>query len=141
MAGAGFRTFLPDEVLTADNVQNYLQSQVVQVYNDAAARTAALTGLVSEGMVSYLKDTNLVYLFDGADWIPVSPPTFDADNINAGTLNADRLPSIPVANLPVVPVTKGGTGGTTVTEGREGLEVYVQATEPTTPATGAIWAF
>lgn len=141
MAGAGFRVFIPGETLTADNIQNFLMSQSVQVYNDAAARTAVLTGLVTEGMLTYLKDTNLVEVFDGSQFVPVSPLTFSATNITSGTLDAARLPSIPEAKLPVIPLTKGGTGGTTATEGREGLEIYVQESEPTSPATGAIWIF
>lgn len=133
MAGAGYRTFVPGETLTADNIQNYLQDQVVQVYASAAARDSALTGVVTEGMVAFLKDTNKLFTFNGSSWEEVTPTNISADIINAGTLNSARLP--------VVPVTKGGTGGTTVTEGREGLEIYIQETEPSSPATGAIWIF
>ena len=133
MAGAGYRTFVPGETLTADNIQNFLQDQVVQVYADASARDTALTGIVSEGMVAFLKDSNKLFTFNGSAWEEVTPTNISADIINAGTLNSARLP--------VVPVTKGGTGGTTVTTAREGLEVYVQETEPSSPATGALWIY
>lgn len=133
MAGAGFRTFIPGETLTADNIQNFLMAQSVQVYANAAARDAALTGVVSEGMVVFLKDSNKLFTFSGSAFEEVTPTNISANIINAGTLG--------VARLPVVPVTKGGTGGTTVTEGREGLEIYVQEAEPSSPATGAIWIF
>jgi len=141
MAGAGYRTFSPNTVLTADQVQNFLMDQAVQVYADASERDSALTGVVAEGMVAYLEDSNKLFTFNGSAWEEVTPSTISADIIDSGTLDADRLPSIPVANLPVIPVTQGGTGGTTVTEGREGLEIYVQETEPSSPATGAIWIF
>jgi len=141
MAGAGYRSFSPNTVLTADQVQNFLMDQAVQVYADASERDTTLTGVVSEGMMAYLEDENRVYVFTGSVWEEVTPSTISANIIDSGTLNADRLPSIPLGKLPVIPVTKGGTGGTTVTEGREGLEIYVQETEPSSPAAGAIWIF
>jgi hypothetical protein len=44
MAGApaGYRTFAAGEVLTAANVQTYLQDQVIAAYANAAAADAAL---------------------------------------------------------------------------------------------------
>jgi hypothetical protein len=52
MAGApaGYRTFAAGEVLTAANVQTYLQDQVIPVYANAAAADAAL-GFPSRGTV------------------------------------------------------------------------------------------
>ena len=141
MAGAGYRSFVPDTVLTADQVQTFLMDQTVQVYADASERDTTLTGVVTEGMVSYLESENKVYVFTGASWEEVTPSTISANIIDSGTLDAARLPSIPLGNLPTIPVTKGGTGGTTVTEGREGLEIYVQETEPTSTTTGAIWIY
>jgi len=141
MAGAGYRSFSPNTVLTADQVQNFLMDQAVQVYADASERDTTLTGVVSEGMVAYLEDENRVYVFTGSSWEEVTPSTISANIIDSGTLDAARLPSIPLGNLPTIPVTKGGTGGTTVTEGREGLEIYVQETEPSSTNTGAIWIY
>jgi hypothetical protein len=69
MAGLGLRTWVPGEVITADNIQQYLQDQAVQVYADAAARNSNLIGFLSEGMVSYLKDTNSVEVYDGSAWV------------------------------------------------------------------------
>lgn len=133
MAGAGYRTFVPGETLTADNVQNYLQDQVVQVYADAAARDSNLTGLVTEGMVAFLKDTNKLYSFNGSSWEEVTPTNISANIINAGTLGT--------AYLPVVPVTKGGTGGTTVAEAKTNIGIHVQAGTPTAIATGDLWIY
>jgi len=141
MAGAGYRSFAPNSVLTADQVQNFLMDQAVQVYADASERDTTLTGVVSEGMVAYLESEEKLFIFTGASWEEVTPSTISANIIDSGTLDAARLPSIPLGNLPTVPVTKGGTGGTTVTEGREGLEIYVQETEPSSTTTGAIWIY
>jgi hypothetical protein len=68
MAGLGRRTFAPGEVLTASNVMNFLQDQVVQNYAGTAARGSAIGSAVSEGMVSYLADTNSVQVYDGSAW-------------------------------------------------------------------------
>ena len=141
MAGAGYRSFSPNTVLTADQVQNFLMDQAVQVYADASERDTTLTGVVSEGMVAYLENEEKLFIFTGASWEEVTPSTISANIIDSGTLDAARLPSIPLGNLPTIPVTKGGTGGTTVTEGREGLEIYVQETEPSSTTTGAIWIY
>lgn len=71
MAGAGWRTFSAGAVLTASQVQTYLQDQVVQVYANSAARSSALGTLVSEGMMSYLADANEVSVYDGTAWVGV----------------------------------------------------------------------
>lgn len=68
MAGSGWRVFEAGEVLTAANVQAYLQDQVVQVYSGTAARATALGTSVSEGMVSYLADTDSVEVWSGSSW-------------------------------------------------------------------------
>ena len=72
MAGLGRRTFAPGEVLTASNVMNYLQDQVVQTYAGTAARGSAIGTAVSEGMVSYLADSNEIEVYDGSAWSPLA---------------------------------------------------------------------
>ena len=74
MAGLGRKVFTAGEVLTAANVQGYLQDQVVQVYASSAARSSAL-GTATEGMISYLSDTNAVEKFTGAAWESIVPTT------------------------------------------------------------------
>lgn len=73
MAGLGHRAWIPGEIIAANNIQQYLMDQSVQVYANAAARTAALIGFISDGMVSYLKDTNSLEIFDGTSWVPPVP--------------------------------------------------------------------
>jgi hypothetical protein len=89
MAGLGRRTFAPGEVLTASNVMNYLQDQVVQNYAGTAARGSAIGSAVSQGMVSYLDDSNSleVYKTTGtavAGWEPVNMAQSPNVVINGG---------------------------------------------------------
>lgn len=71
MAGLGRKTWTAGEVATAANIQSYLQDQVVQVYAGTAARSSALGTAVSEGMVSYLSDTNALQYYTGSAWADV----------------------------------------------------------------------
>jgi hypothetical protein len=149
MAGLGLRTWVPGEVITANNVQQYLQDQAVQVYNNASARDSNLTGFVSEGMVAYLKDTNKLSVFDGVSWVEIDTEDIDASQITSGVLSASRIPSLPASQitsgtfsldrLPTITVAKGGTGGTTKATGRNGLGIFVQPGTPSGAAAGDIW--
>lgn len=69
MAGSGYKKFNAFDVLTAAEVQNYLMDQAVQVYSDSTARGSALGTAVSEGMVSFLKDTDSTEVYDGSSWV------------------------------------------------------------------------
>jgi hypothetical protein len=77
MAGLGWRTFTAGAVLTAAQVQAYLQDQVVQVHASSAARSSALGTAVAEGMVSYRTDGKVIERYTGSAWVPVG------DNIYA----------------------------------------------------------
>jgi uncharacterized protein YabE (DUF348 family) len=87
MAGLGRKVFAAGEVLTAANVNGYLMDQAVMVFDDSASRTSALGTAVSEGMMSYLKDTNGVQVYDGSSWVAVvSDPTFTSSTATAYTV-------------------------------------------------------
>ena len=70
-AGLGFKTFTTGEVLTAADTNGYLM-QGVNVFADAAARTAAITS-PQEGQMSYLKDTNATEYYTGSAWTSLAP--------------------------------------------------------------------
>lgn len=70
MAGAGFKTFSVGEVLTATNVNTYLMQQTVMVFATAAARSSAITA-PSEGMVTYLSDSNSLWYYSGTAWVEI----------------------------------------------------------------------
>lgn len=74
MAGAGYKLFNTGDVLTAQQVNEYLMQQTVMSFADSAARTTALSGVLAEGMVSYLRDTNVVEIYTGASWVSLDDP-------------------------------------------------------------------
>jgi hypothetical protein len=84
MAGAGYKLFATGDVLTAAQVNTYLNEQTVMVFADSAARTTALSGVLAEGMMSYLQDTNAVEVYNGTAWVGVSGAG-DVTEVQAGT--------------------------------------------------------
>ena len=84
MAGAGYKLFNTGDVLTAAQVNTYLNEQTVMVFASSAARTSALSGVLAEGMVSYLQDTNAVEVYNGTAWVGVSGAG-DVTEVQAGT--------------------------------------------------------
>jgi hypothetical protein len=84
MAGAGYKLFSTGDVLTAAQVNTYLMQQTTMVFASSAARTSALSGVLAEGMLSYLTDTNALQYYDGAAWQDVSNPG-DITGVTAGT--------------------------------------------------------
>jgi hypothetical protein len=84
MAGAGYKLFATGDVLTANQVNTFLMQQTTMVFASSAARTTALSGVVSEGMLTYLLDTNSLEYYDGAAFQPVSSPG-DITGVTAGT--------------------------------------------------------
>lgn len=91
MAGAGYKLYTTGDVLTAAQVNNYLQEQTVMVFADAAARTTALASVLAEGMISYLKDTNATQYYSGSAWVNIggsSPLTTKGDLYTYSTTDA-----------------------------------------------------
>ena len=84
MAGAGYKLFQSGAVLTASEVNTYLQEQTVMRFADAAARTTALSGVLAEGMVSYLDSTNAVEVYNGSAWVGITGDG-DITGVTAGT--------------------------------------------------------
>jgi len=64
------KVFVAGEILTAADVNTNLMDQTVMVFDDAAARTAAIPS-PTEGMVTYLKSDDSVTKFNGAAFVPV----------------------------------------------------------------------
>lgn len=69
MAGLGYRTFAAGEVLTAANVQGYLQDQSIMAFTSASVRSTAIA-TPTEGMMSYIKDVDQVQSYNGSVWLP-----------------------------------------------------------------------
>jgi hypothetical protein len=81
---SGWKSWVDGEIVEAVDFQNYVQDQVVQVYADSAARGSALGTAVTEGMISYLNDTNSLEYYSGSAWVAVSNPG-DITAVTAGT--------------------------------------------------------
>jgi hypothetical protein len=73
MAGLGKKTFVAGEVLAASDVNGYLMDQSVMRFSSSAVRASELP-TPSQGMMSYLDDTNSVEVYSGAVWESVSEP-------------------------------------------------------------------
>lgn len=81
MAGLGYKAFTGGAVLTAAQVQGYLQDQAVMKFASATARDAAITS-PTEGMVCYLADSSAIFAYDGGSWciVPVQSEYILASN-------------------------------------------------------------
>ena len=78
-----YKTFANGFPLPASDLNNYLMNQSVIVFADSTARTAALP-TPTEGMITYLEDTNAYEGWTGAAWesiAPDSPITTEGDLI------------------------------------------------------------
>lgn len=99
------KTFLQGDILTANEVNQYLMDQVVVVFADAAARDNAFGGagepVLTEGRFCYLSSTNSVQYYDGAQW--QDAPQFSlADGIvTAAKLASDSVTTVKIAALAV----------------------------------------
>jgi hypothetical protein len=81
---SGWKSWVDGEIVEAVDFQNYVQDQVVQVYASSTARGSALGTAVTEGMISYLNDTNSLEYYSGSAWVAVSNPG-DITAVTAGT--------------------------------------------------------
>jgi hypothetical protein len=81
--GSGFKDWSPGDVLTAADVDGYLMRQTVMTFADASARDTALSGVLDEGMVAYLEDTNAITVYNGSAWVSV----IDSDVLTVDTAN------------------------------------------------------
>ena len=73
-ANAGYHLFNTGDVLTSAQVQYNLQNQTIMYFASSAARTSALSGVLVEGMFSYLADTDSTEYYSGSAWTSISNP-------------------------------------------------------------------
>lgn len=102
MAGLGRKVFEALDVLTAADVNGYFMDQAVMVFDDSTARGSAI-GTASEGMISYLKDTNQVEVYNGTAWAGVDTTV---TSIN-GTAIVNTLTSSTATTYTVAPGDQG----------------------------------
>ena len=109
MAGAGFKTFTAGAVLTATEVNTYLMQQATQVYASSAARSSAVP-VPTEGMVTYLSDTNIVETYDGVNFNPID----SVINVRTAATASFNLGAGDAGDLLQVNATGSGTVTVTV---------------------------
>jgi hypothetical protein len=68
VAGLGRKVFVAGDVLTAAQVQGFLQDQAIMVFANETARTTAIPS-PTQGMFAYLTTDSTLYTYDGADWV------------------------------------------------------------------------
>ena len=75
-----FIDFTSGQVLTADQM-DLVMRQSVMVFDDADDRTTQLSGVLAEGMLTYLKDTNRVEKYDGSSFVSLAIDSINANQI------------------------------------------------------------
>lgn len=70
---AGYKDFVAGAALAAADLEDYCELQSVMRFASAAARTTALSGVLTEGLMCYLIDTNVVQVYTGSAWSTVGP--------------------------------------------------------------------
>lgn len=68
----GHKVFTNGAVLGASDLNDYLMLQTVMRFADASARDTALSGVLTEGLVAYLKDVDTITMYTGSAWVPVT---------------------------------------------------------------------
>jgi hypothetical protein len=68
MAGSGRRVFTAGDVLTASQIQDYLQDQTVMVFAGTAARSSAIA-TPTEGMFALTTDNDQLDYYNGSAWV------------------------------------------------------------------------
>ena len=134
MAGAGAYLWEAGEVVTAANLNQYVQDQVIAVYADSAARHAAYGGVgeptLAEGMFCFLKDTNSFLYYDGASWTAVDT-SVDASKIPLSTVTTAGDLILGTGNATVGRLAAGSTVGDVLTSNGAGAAPSYQ-----TPSAG-----
>jgi hypothetical protein len=91
MAGAGYKLFVNGNTLSASDLNTYLNQQTIMVFSTTGARTTALSGVVAEGMVSYVTGTGLQY-YNGTAWVNFDH-TFSGSSSGSTLLQASATAS------------------------------------------------
>jgi hypothetical protein len=76
------KIFAAGEVLTAADVNTFLMNQAVMTFADSAARGSAI-GTATEGMLTYLEDTNAFEYWNGSAWEGIGAPSPTNETITA----------------------------------------------------------
>lgn len=109
-----YKDFTVGQVLTSAEVDQFLMQQAVMVFDNASARSSALGTVVSEGMVTYLKDTDVVQQYNGTAWAPVGVDSFTTTGSAGAVLISNGTAG-------VVWSSAGQAGQTIISNGTAGI--------------------
>ena len=110
MAGAGYKQWTTGAVLTSSDMNTYVGDQVCMVFASSSARSSAVSS-PTEGMLSYLKDTNAVEAYDGSAWVGFGDVTAVAAGTNIDvTSGTGPVPSVALAIDAAVSMGSDGSG-------------------------------
>ena len=139
----GYKDWAAGDVLTAADLEDYTVKQSVMRFASAAARDSALTSVLTEGMVAYLKDVDQTTIYSGSAWENVAQtgawrswtPSLTASTTNPTLGTASRaegiyvkLGRLVVANF----VIQFGTSGTNAGSGFYRINLPVAAAQQLT---------
>ena len=109
------KTFIDGDVLPASDL-NLLMNQSVMTFATAAARTTALP-TPTEGMVSYLEDTNQLFIYSGSAWVAIATSSTNSYNLvqtlyytSSGTFTKATYPWLRALKVKVQAAGGGGAG-------------------------------
>jgi len=129
MAG-GYKLWSTGEVVTATNLQNYIQNQTVMVFTDSSARATALSGVAAAGMITYLTGTNSLETYNGTTW--TANGTGDVTTTGTQTLTNKTL-TLPIIDnfLLGYATTATAAGTTTLTNASVNQQLFTGTTTQT----------
>lgn len=132
MAGQGRKVFTAGDVLTAAQVQDFLQDQTIMQFATTAARGSAIP-TPTEGMFTVTLDNDQIDYFNGTAFVPALPigayttytPTFTNFSLGNGAITLAKFSQIGKTVYVRLLVTLGSTS---TVSGRIGFSLPVTAT-------------
>jgi hypothetical protein len=107
---SGRKVWVADEVLSAEDLNEYLMDQSVMAFSSSAARAGAILTPVN-GMVSYREDASIYEFFNGSAWVALGTAIGTVPNATTAA-NASKVSN---------------------------QTVFIQSTTPTANATNDLW--
>ena len=98
------KTFVNGQVLTDSDLNTFLMNQTVMTFASSAARSSAI-GTAVEGMVTYLEDSNTLWVWNGAIWKAVSPNVVNSITASYTATASDANETIYVSGTAAVTIT------------------------------------
>ena len=104
------KTFVNGQILTESDLNDFLMNQSVMVFDDSAARSSAI-GTAVEGMVTYLKDTDVLSKWNGSSWVDINdiPKSLLQAGGDLITASASGVPARLAAGTPGYFLQSNGT--------------------------------